>query len=55
MKWVLLVLAFSGPTSPDKISYKGPFPTKEACEAAAPQGSWVSPDNWVCIPVGDTK
>lgn len=46
MKYILLILIFSGPTSPDKIKYGGTFSMQKECEANAPKyGSWV------CVPI----
>lgn len=46
VKYILLILIFSGPTSPDKIKYGGTFSMQKECEANAPKyGSWV------CVPI----
>lgn len=55
MTWVLLMVAFAGPTSADKISYRGTFTSYEACERAAtqPHSFWNGPDEHVCVPIGE--
>lgn len=57
MKWILIMLAFSGPTSSNKIKYGGSFMTelecKDAWEAQLDKSTWYGTryDSYVCIPI----
>jgi len=53
MTWVLLLIHFTGPTSPDRVTYGGSFPTKNECTdfgVARQKDRWSVPE-YVCFPV----
>jgi hypothetical protein len=51
--WLLLVITFMGPTSPDNTLWQK-FPTQDACEQAWKEGGWKTwrYSSHTCIPVG---
>ena len=47
MKYILLFLIFSGPTSPNEIRYGGTYTTYKECKDEAEK----SYNSWVCVPI----